>query len=44
MAGPQNLSRLATRVTGVPSQLVRIIEIAIVDVGMHAELVHSSGL
>jgi hypothetical protein len=44
MARTENLSRLATRVIGVPSRLVRLIEIAIVDVGMHAELMHSSGL
>jgi len=34
MAGIQNFSKLATRVTGVPSQLVRRTEVAIVDAGM----------
>ncbi len=36
MAGTQSLSRLATRVTGVPSQLGRRIEMTIVEAGMQS--------
>jgi hypothetical protein len=46
MAGTQNPSGLATRVTSRPSQLVtylRIREIAMVDASMHAKLMHPHG-
>ena len=46
MAGTQNPSGLATRVTGGLSQLVRIyivIEVAMVDASMHAKLIHPDG-